>query len=542
MKTLLSEIKKIKKMLKLNEDFGDVRVVLIGDGLIYYLKDNELQEIPELVGEDFTIKKLLKELLSVDEFPDVDHVFVSIGLNDEFKDKKNIPFLIDQLNETFPNAEKHVIKAIVDDEYFYGDEDQEEIKMMEDTISSYYDIFRDNGVDVVGDYDSVDSTLGFSNNKIQQIRNEIQKSLFQNVVDDEVSTEPLVTDEPFSISDNIDISGDDETDFDSIYEFLERFEEIVNSKNSYDSRVSTSFKPDIEQIQIALNFLNPSFPFEITGKYDVDTEEAVYEYQLKNNLTETGLCDNETLEEMLYDLKAKSFDEDDLGKYLQEILGIKKILKKEIKKFTGTVDSVWKSFTDKIIDNFEGGYWNNDRTKPNSEKCTNHPYIPMYDNSGETMFGIDRRAGEWDNDPAGREYFELIDDEKQNYDSMDEFCDTWVYNYGGGDLREELKLRASALMKTAYDRNSHWLSSEAKDAVESDKRLLFHFAYACWNGSGFFERFAYDINDAVDEGKTGDELVDVAVDSRNRAFGSGSWSTGNSKVVNIIKNDTSLKN
>jgi peptidoglycan hydrolase-like protein with peptidoglycan-binding domain len=333
MKTLLSEIKKIKKMLKLNEDFGDVRVVLIGDGLIYYLKDNELQEIPELVGEDFTIKKLLKELLSVDEFPDVDHVFVSIGLNDEFKDKKNIPFLIDQLNETFPNAEKHVIKAIVDDEYFYGDEDQEEIKMMEDTISSYYDIFRDNGVDVVGDYDSVDSTLGFSNNKIQQIRNEIQKSLFQNVVDDEVSTEPLVTDEPFSISDNIDISGDDETDFDSIYEFLERFEEIVNSKNSYDSRVSTSFKPDIEQIQIALNFLNPSFPFEITGKYDVDTEEAVYEYQLKNNLTETGLCDNETLEEILYDLKAKSFDEEDLGKYLQEILGIEKILKKEIKKF-----------------------------------------------------------------------------------------------------------------------------------------------------------------------------------------------------------------
>lgn len=83
--------------------------LLIGDGLIYYLKDNELQEIPELVGEDFTIRKLLKELLSVGEFPEVDHVYVSIGLHDRFEDTKNIPFLVDQLDETFPNVLKSML-------------------------------------------------------------------------------------------------------------------------------------------------------------------------------------------------------------------------------------------------------------------------------------------------------------------------------------------------------------------------------------------------------------------------------------------------
>ena len=220
MKTLLSELKKFRRFVKLNEDFSDVKVVLIGDDLIYYLKDNELQEIPELVGEDFTIKKLLKELLSVDEFPEVDHVFVSIGLNDRFQDKKNIPFLVDQLDETFPNAQKYVIKAIVDDDYFYGGEDEKELKDLENEINSYYETFENNGLNVIGNYDSIDSSFGFGNNKLRQIKNEIQKSLFQNVVDTKTTLTPTVVDSPFSISDNIDISGDDETDFDTIYEFL----------------------------------------------------------------------------------------------------------------------------------------------------------------------------------------------------------------------------------------------------------------------------------------------------------------------------------
>ena len=540
MKTLLSEIKKFRSFVKLNEDFSDVRIALIGDSLVYYLKDNELQEIPELVGDDLTIKKLLKELLSVGEFPEVDHVYVSIGLNDRFEDTKNIPFLVDQLKETFPNAEKYVIKAIVDDEYSYDIEDEKERDMIEDEISSYYDIFERNGITVIGNYDSIDTTLGFSNNKINQIKNQIQKTLFQNVVDTKTSFTPTIADEPFTISDNVDISGDDATDFDTIYEFLERFEEIVDSKNNYDSRVSSSFKADIEQIQIVLNFLNPSYPVELTGKYDTETEEAVYEYQIKNNLPETGLCDHETLEEMLYDLKTKSFDDDDLGKFLGDLGIVREVSKK--KKSRLSVSSVWNSFTDKIIDKFEGGYWNNDTTKARSQKCVNHPDDPMYDNSGETMFGIDRRAGDWDDNPKGREFFELIDNEKENYENMEEFCQTWRWNYKGGSLQSELKSRAGDLMLTVYENNKDVFTPEALEEVESNKRLLFHFAYACWNGSGVFQSFAEDINDAVESGLSGDELVDVAIESRNNRYGGTSWADNNQEVVDIIKNDPSLEN
>ena len=166
----------------------------------------------------------------------------------------------------------------------------------------------------------------------------------------------------------------------------------------------------------------------------------------------------------------------------------------------------------------------------------------MYDNSGETMFGIDRRAGGWDNNPEGREFFGLIDDEKDTYDNMSEFCNTWTWNYDGGPLKSELKSKAGNLMLSAYNRLKKYLSPKSLQEVESNKKLLFHFAYACWNGSGYFQDFAEDINDAVDDGLTGDDLVDVAIDSRNAKFGTGAWAEANQKVINTIENDPMLEN
>jgi hypothetical protein len=50
------------------------------------------------------------------------------------------------------------------------------------------------------------------------------------------------------------------------------------------------------------------------------------------------------------------------------------------------------------------------------------------------------------------------------------------------------------------------------------------------------------MNDAVNEGKVGDDLVDVAIESRNNAFAGTGWDSANKKVINIIQNDPSLKN
>ena len=541
MKTLISEIKNFRRLVKLNEgNDKEVKVALIGDQLTNFLESNDFINISDLRDDNMTIDKLLMRLSKQNPMTDVDHVFVSIGVNDKFQDKKVIPFLIEALDNIFPNAEINIIKAIVDEDFFYGGEEAEEFKDLENDILDYYGVFKQNGLTVLGNYPSIDYGLGNSNKSIEFLKKQMSDSLFQNITNFGQNAEPLSIDEPFIYNNNVDISGDDVTDFDTIYEFLDRFEEIVKSGNRYDSRVRSSFRPDIEQIQIALKFLLPNFDLEITGVYDSDTNEAVYVFQEQQNIEPTGIADQETLEEMLFDLKAKSFDDDDLGKFLGDLGIVREVSKK--KKSRLSVSSVWNSFTDKIIDKFEGGYWNNDTTKARSQKCVNHPDDPMYDNSGETMFGIDRRAGDWDDNPKGREFFELIDNEKENYENMEEFCQTWRWNYKGGSLQSELKSRAGDLMLTVYENNKGVFTPEALEEVESNKRLLFHFTYACWNGSGVFQSFAEDINDAVESGLSGDELVDVAIESRNNRYGGTSWADNNQEVVDIIKNDPSLEN
>lgn len=324
MKTILSEIKNFRRLVKINESNDDeVKVALIGDQLTDFLNSSDFIDTPDLRDDKMTIDKLLMRLSKQDKMPEVDHVFVSIGINDKFKDKNVIPFLIEALDNIFPNAEINIIKAIVDEDYFYGGEEVEDFKSLEEDILSYYNIFKQNGLTVLGNYPSIDYGLGKSDSNIMMLKKQMSDSLFQNITNFGEKSNPLSVDEPFIYKDNVDISGDDVTDFDTIYEFLDRFEEIVKSGNRYDVRVRNSFRPDIEQIQMALRFVLPNSDVEITGKYDTDTEEAVYQFQEMQGLEPTGVADQDTLEELLFDLKVKSFDDDDLGKYLSD-LGVKK--------------------------------------------------------------------------------------------------------------------------------------------------------------------------------------------------------------------------
>jgi peptidoglycan hydrolase-like protein with peptidoglycan-binding domain len=525
----------------LNENIEEIKTtVLIGDSIAYFLSinlnDTESIIVNKPEEREFTTKTLISQLQTEEPDLEIKNVIISVGSYDYFSSINQISLLSDIIFDLYPNAEYYVVEGYLEPDLMMEFDDSE-IKDLDQQRFTYYKEFYNNGFTIVESGDLfADEPTEAGSPKILDIINELntlvimdpdfiekegEKKIVQNVTTDK---------------------NDDEADFDTIYEFLNRFEKIIKSNNVYSSSLSSkTYDPDVHQIEIALRFLLSGSinVFDADGVFDKQTEDAIKKFQRINNLDETGVADPETLDDLYYELKAHSFDTDDLAEFMKRE-GVKNFKKK--REFTGTVDSVWKGFTDKIIDNFEGGYWNKDITKPNSEKCMNHPYDPIYDNSGETMFGIDRRAGDWDNNSDGREYFGIIDDEKESAGSMDKFCQTWTYGYRGGDLQEDLKLRASSLMKKSYERNKKYLSPEALGEVESNKRLLFHFAYACWNGPGHFQDFAEDINSAVNQGLTGYDLVDVAVDSRNRKFGGGSWGKANKKVVDIIKNDPELEN
>jgi len=174
---------------------------------------------------------------------------------------------------------------------------------------------------------------------------------------------------------------------------------------------------------------------------------------------------------------------------------------------SGSVDSKWLKVTKKVIDKFEGGYWN--------PEC-GHQTAGM-GKSTETMFGLDRYNGNIENTPEGKEFFRLIDKEKTDL-GMQQFCKTWKWLYRGGHLEDELKTLASKIMKNQYDINSNnYFSPELRERVENNDSLLIHFAYASWNGPGFFKKFAKSLDDGVKSGKSDSELINQAISDRKNS-------------------------
>ena len=174
---------------------------------------------------------------------------------------------------------------------------------------------------------------------------------------------------------------------------------------------------------------------------------------------------------------------------------------------SGSVDSKWDKITKKVIDEFEGGYWN--------PKC-GHTTKGM-GKSTETMFGLDRYNGNWESTQDGKEFFRIIDNEKTKL-GLKPFCKIWFHNYKGGDLEDTLKTLASKIMKNQYDINSNnYFSPELRKRVESNDRLLMHFSYACWNGPGYFKKFAKSLEDGVKSGKSDEELIKQAISDRQNS-------------------------
>ena len=152
----------------------------------------------------------------------------------------------------------------------------------------------------------------------------------------------------------------------------------------------------------------------------------------------------------------------------------------------------------------------------------------QYGNSGETMMGIDRKAGgDINTTPEGIEFWKLIDDANARTE--------WKWGYRGGSLESQLRKLAGKMIKRYYDKYaSRYLSSKALNIVNENPKLLFNFVYAVWNGPGWFKNFADDINLAVDKGITDpEELAKIQIKDRLDS-GNSLVAQGGQKIADLL--------
>jgi len=185
-----------------------------------------------------------------------------------------------------------------------------------------------------------------------------------------------------------------------------------------------------------------------------------------------------------------------------------------------------------VIDRLEGGYYHPNMLVDGRIKDS------RYGASGETMFGIDRlNGGAINRSRNGLAFWSIID--KAGASSK------WAWNYTGGTLKPALQKLASNMIYALYSVyiKLYLKSPSLIRIIENDDRLLFHFAYATWNGAGWFKKFATDIFNAYKNGVTNpNDLYKVAIASRTKEGlkkGSSANSLikqGGEKIAQLFKN------
>jgi hypothetical protein len=190
---------------------------------------------------------------------------------------------------------------------------------------------------------------------------------------------------------------------------------------------------------------------------------------------------------------------------------------------SGTPSDFGKA-VDKIIDNFEGGYYHPDMLKDGRIKDS------RYGGSGETMFGMDRKAGKQELTAPGKEFWSLIDNENARKN--------WKYNYMLQDnpaLAGRLKGLIAQIMEPLFNKNmDRFLNPEAREIVKNNPKLYFNFVYATYNGEGWFQKFAKIINNEVANGnKDPESLVNIDIMNR-KGSGNSLIAQGGRKLDKII--------
>lgn len=162
-------------------------------------------------------------------------------------------------------------------------------------------------------------------------------------------------------------------------------------------------------------------------------------------------------------------------------------------------DRIKKIIVDLVIDYLEGGYYHPDM----KDKLRGGERLL---DSGETMFGIDRKNGApqfTTKTPEAVKFWQLVD---ANFGTH--HGDTSYYgDKADGNMKTpaavgtKLREYVKSMIFDAYNDYNVYLSDGAKKIVESDPKLFMQFLYAVWNGPGNFQRFANLVNAAYSNGE-----------------------------------------
>ena len=188
-----------------------------------------------------------------------------------------------------------------------------------------------------------------------------------------------------------------------------------------------------------------------------------------------------------------------------------------------------REIVDLVIDKLEGGYYD-----PNKHRK------PQMLDSGETMFGMDRKHGDFEKSSEGQEFWSLIDAEKQKDPEK------WKHYYKLDDnpsLSNKLKdLIHKGYVDAKFNQwsSAYKLDPEVKKIVENDPRLKFHMYYGLWNGPGWFKKYAKALNDAYSRGITDPtELFQIGMGSRLNS-GNKLIARSGRKIQDIFKDTETL--
>jgi peptidoglycan hydrolase-like protein with peptidoglycan-binding domain len=270
--------------------------------------------------------------------------------------------------------------------------------------------------------------------------------------------------------------------------------------------VLDSYKQKDSNFSYLDEYTNPSgaataghFHLQYGGGSSVEGEEGVS--KKLNGIVATP----EMVKTMITLLKEKGVKSEELNQLI-----------KTVNRGSGEIGNIdvndWQGMVDLIIDKLEGGYFHPDMLKDGRVRDM------RYGNSGETMFGMDRKnGGQETQSPAANEFWNIIDAQ----DAKDKWPNEYMLK-DNPSLNNQLRKLVGEIMKPIFeDYTKKYLSPHAADIMKRDKGLLFNFIYATWNGPGWFRDFAKPINQAVEDGTTDPkELLNLAISERNRSSNS----------------------